>query len=166
MNETHRGVFIGLGSNIEPRQDYINRAIAAVSEKHEVIRVAACIETEPYGFEAETKFLNTVIEISTEFTPRELMLHLQEIEKSLGRKTKSANKKYTSRTVDLDILYFNREILISPELVIPHPELHKRLFVLEPLNQIASHFKDPLKMKTAGELLQACLGNEEMNGIL
>lgn len=157
MNNTQGDIFIGLGSNIEPRQDYINRAIAAVSEKHEVIRVAACIETEPYGFEAETKFLNTVIEIFTEFTPRELMLHLQEIEKSLGRQTKSRNREYASRTVDLDLLYFGREILISPDLVIPHPELHKRLFVLEPLNQIASNFKDPVKMKTVGELLKTCL---------
>jgi 2-amino-4-hydroxy-6-hydroxymethyldihydropteridine diphosphokinase len=157
MPIAHQPVFIGLGSNIEPRQDYIHQAIASIGEKHQVVQVADCIETEPWGFEAACLFLNTVIEIATTYSPRELLLHLQEIEKALGRTHKSTNKNYSSRTVDLDILYFGKEILVSPELIIPHPELYKRTFVLEPLNQIAPTFKDPMKMKTVGELLEACM---------
>lgn len=148
----NKNVFIGLGSNIEPRVDYINKAIELLGEKHHVRSIADFIETEPWGFEADTDFLNTVLELETNATPRELLLHLKDIEKQLGRKIKSDGKVYHSRTIDLDILYFGTEILISPELKIPHPELYKRTFVLEPLKQIASNFKDPLQMKTVLEL--------------
>ena len=157
MRISHQPVFIGLGSNIEPRQDYINQSIASIAKKHQVLQVANCIETEPWGFEAETLFLNTVIEIATEYTPRELMLHLQEIEKMLGRTHKSINKIYSSRTVDLDLLYFGRESLISPDLIIPHPELYQRTFVLEPLCEIAPEFIDPLRLQTVRSLYEACI---------
>ena len=154
MNEK---VFIGIGSNIEPRLSYLNKAIERIGKNHEIMAIADFVETEPWGFEASTFFLNTVIEIKTTASPRELLIELQQIEIELGRSTKSSNQSYTSRTIDLDILYFNREILISPELIIPHPEIHKRLFVLEPLRQIAPNFQDPKNLRLVKEMYETLI---------
>ena len=139
-------VFIALGSNIEPRKDFMDKAIAAIQTFGELINASSIIETEPFGFESETNFLNAVIEIKTDLSPRALLLNLQEIEKKLGRKSKSQNKNYSSRTIDLDILYYGKQILVSPELTIPHPEIFNRDFVLIPLKEIAGDFVDPLRM--------------------
>lgn len=139
-------VFIALGSNIEPRKDFMDKAIAAIQAFGELVNASSIIETEPFGFESETNFLNAVIEIKTDLSPRSLLLKLQEIEKKLGRKSKSQNKNYSSRTIDLDILYFGKQILVSPELTIPHPEIFNRNFVLIPLQEIAGDFVDPLRM--------------------
>jgi 2-amino-4-hydroxy-6-hydroxymethyldihydropteridine diphosphokinase len=147
MKGNRERVFIALGSNIEPRLEYIQKAIAEIQAKAELVRASNIIETEPMGFEAETNFLNAVIEIKTELTPRELLLHLKEIELSLGRSSKSAYKNYTSRTIDLDILYYGQQIIVSPELTIPHSEIFKRDFVLIPLREIAGDFVDPLRME-------------------
>lgn len=145
MSQEH--VFIALGSNIEPRKDFIEKAILEIRAFGKLINTSGIIETEPFGFEAETNFLNAVIEIQTDLTPRALLLKLQEIEKKLGRKSKSRNKIYSSRTIDLDILYYGQQILVSPELTIPHPEVFKRDFVLIPLKEIAGDFVDPLRME-------------------
>lgn len=139
-------VFIALGSNIEPRKDFIDIAIASIQTFGELINTSSIIETEPFGFESETNFLNAVIEIKTDLSPRALLIKLQEIEMKLGRKSKSQNKNYSSRTIDLDILYFGKQILVSPELTIPHPEIFNRDFVLIPLKEIAGDFVDPLRM--------------------
>jgi len=139
-------VFIALGSNIEPRKDFMDKAIAAIQTFGELVNASSIIETEPFGFESETNFLNAVIEINTDLSPRALLLKLQEIEKKLGRKSKSQNKNYSSRTIDLDILYFGKQILVSPELTIPHPEIFNRNFVLISLQEIAGDFVDPLRM--------------------
>jgi 2-amino-4-hydroxy-6-hydroxymethyldihydropteridine diphosphokinase len=139
-------VFIALGSNIEPRKDFMDKAIAAIQTFGELVNASSIIETEPFGFESETNFLNAVIEIKTDLSPRALLINLQEIEKKLGRKSKSQNKNYSSRTIDLDILYYGKQILVSPELTIPHPEIFNRDFVLIPLQEIAGDFVDPLRM--------------------
>ncbi len=145
-------VFIALGSNIEPRKDFIEKAIAEIQTFGELINTSSIIETEPFGFESDMNFLNTVIEIQTVLTPRALLLKLQEIEKKLGRTSKSQNKTYSSRTIDLDILYFGLQILVSPELTIPHPEIYNRDFVLIPLKEIAGDFVDPLRMRNINPL--------------
>lgn len=145
--------FIGLGSNIEPRKNFLNQAIDAISLRHRIVHLADVIETEPVGFNADTPFLNTVVEIATDFSPRKLLINLKEIENTLGRTSKSVNKNYSSRTIDLDILYFGGEILVTPDLVVPHPEIANRAFVLEPLVQIAPHFRDPLRLKSVTSLL-------------
>jgi 2-amino-4-hydroxy-6-hydroxymethyldihydropteridine diphosphokinase len=145
-------VFIALGSNIEPRKDFMDKAIAAIQTFGELVNASSIIETEPFGFESETNFLNAVIEIKTDLSPRSLLLKLQEIEKKLGRKSKSQNKNYSSRTIDLDILYFGKQILVSPKLTIPHTEIFNRDFVLIPLKEIAGDFVDPLRMTNINHL--------------
>jgi len=143
---TNERIFIGLGSNIEPRKDFILKAIEAIQVLGELLQSSSIIETEPMGFDAQTNFLNAVIEIRTDLTPRALLLKLQEIEKKMGRISKSKNKVYSSRTIDLDILYYGQQILLSPELTIPHPEIFNRDFVLTPLKEIAGDFVDPVRL--------------------
>jgi 2-amino-4-hydroxy-6-hydroxymethyldihydropteridine diphosphokinase len=148
MTPVKERIFIALGSNIEPRLEFIQKAIVEIQDFAELVNSSSIIETEPMGFDAETNFLNAVVEIKTDFNPRTLLLKLQEIEKKLGRIVKSQNKNYKSRTIDLDILYYGKQIIVSPELTIPHPEIFNRDFVLIPLREIAGDFVDPLRMKS------------------
>jgi 2-amino-4-hydroxy-6-hydroxymethyldihydropteridine diphosphokinase len=154
-NHNHR-VFIGIGSNIEPRQEHLQEAIDGIGKICSILQKSSVLETTPVGFEASTNFLNMVVEVSTELTPRELLMATQEIEIQIGRKSKSANGVYVSRKIDLDILYFGPQILITPDFVIPHPRLYEREFVLKPLNEIAPDFVDPMHLQTISELLENC----------
>ncbi len=146
-------IFIALGSNIEPRKDYLLQAIEQIKAFAEVLQISSFIETEPMGFEADMYFINAVIEIQTELKPMQLLTNLKDIEIALGRKSKSKNKQYSSRTIDLDILYYNQTVITSPHLTIPHPEIYNRDFVTKPLAEIANEFIDPLQMKTINDLI-------------
>jgi 2-amino-4-hydroxy-6-hydroxymethyldihydropteridine diphosphokinase len=144
-------IYIALGSNIEPRESYINLAIEEIGSFTSLVKISSVIESKPVGFESDVDFLNAVIQISCELTPRELLLKLQEIEKKLGRDKKSTfdsrgKQIYSSRIIDLDILFYGNQVLISPRLTIPHPEIYNRDFVLFPLKEIAGDYIDPLRM--------------------
>lgn len=146
-------VFIGLGSNIEPRHEYIKLAIDKLKEVCKVVQQSSILETKPMGFESDTHFLNLVVEVETSLSPRDLMEALKAIEREIGRKNKSQEGVYESRKIDLDILYFGTEILITPDLVLPHPRLYEREFVLKPLVEIAPDFLDPMRLQSIEELL-------------
>lgn len=134
-------VYIALGSNIEPREDYLNEAMRMLSEENVTIVAASSIyETEPVGYADQGNFLNMVIEVDVSHAKLELLDLCQEIEGQLGRKRTIKNGP---RTVDLDILFFNDEIVQLDRLILPHPRLHERAFVLVPLNEIASDIKMP-----------------------
>ena len=144
--------FIAIGSNLGDRQTYYQQAlerIAALPDTH-IVRQSSQYETEPLG-EASTWYLNGVIEIQTAFSAEPLLHHIQAIENALGR-VRSA-KRWTPRTMDLDILFFDAQIVETPELDIPHPELHNRRFVLEPLCEIAPDFLHPRLQRTVSEML-------------
>lgn len=143
-----KNIYIALGSNIEPRKDYLLQAIEHMKVFAKVLQISTFIETEPMGFEADTYFLNAVVEIESDLLPRELLLKFQDVENVLGRKMKSSNKQYASRTIDLDLLYYDQTVIVSPELTVPHCEIFNRDFVLIPLKEIAPSFVDPLKMKS------------------
>lgn len=139
-------VFIGIGSNIGNRNAYYQRALQLIATlpQTRTLQQSSQYETEPLG-DAKTWYLNGVIKIETAFAPLSLLHHLQTIEQALGRVRPAA--KWTSRTMDLDILFFDNQIIDAPELHIPHPELHNRRFVLEPLAEIAPDFMHP-RLKT------------------
>ena len=144
--------FIAIGSNLGDRRAYYRQAlerIAALPDTH-IIRQSSQYETEPLG-EASTWYLNGVIEIRTAFATRPLLHQLQSIENALGR-VRSA-KRWASRTMDLDILFFDSTIVDTSDLHIPHPALHNRRFVLEPLREIAPDFLHPRLQRTVSELL-------------
>jgi len=151
MNE----VFLCLGGNLGNRTQNLNTAKALISEVcGKITKESTIYETEAWGSSSNNKFLNQVIKIKTRTSAPELMKHMLQIEKQLGRKR--GKNKNSDRTIDIDILFFNSEIIESEDLQVPHPRLHLRKFVLLPLNQIAPKFIHPVFKKTIAQLLDEC----------
>jgi 2-amino-4-hydroxy-6-hydroxymethyldihydropteridine diphosphokinase len=144
--------YIGLGSNLGERQDYLDKAIEAIQEHAglSVRQVSSYYETEPEGGPpGQPNFLNAVVEVETDLEPRELMDALLEIEHDLGRVRRQKNDP---RTIDLDLLLYGDRIVNSPDLTIPHPRMHERGFVLEPIAEIAPQVVHPVLGDTMAEL--------------
>lgn len=136
----HR-VYLGLGSNLGCREEQIRRAVRLIGERVGVVtRQSSLIETEPWGFESENRFLNAVILCETELTPREVLKVTQNIERELGRRKKynrqSKTRQYADRPIDIDILLYDDLTVDEPDLKIPHPLMHERDFVMIPFNEI------------------------------
>lgn len=147
-------VYIGIGSNQGHRKEYLEKAIKRIKESVGEIRaISPVYETPPWGFKAEQWFYNQVLAIETTLKPTIVLTTLQTIESELGR-TRSI-EGYSSRTIDLDILFFNSKIIKTETLTVPHPKLHKRNFVLYPMNDIAPNFRHPEFYKTINELLKS-----------
>ncbi|WP_115462345.1 2-amino-4-hydroxy-6-hydroxymethyldihydropteridine diphosphokinase [Winogradskyella aurantiaca] len=148
-------VHIGLGSNLGKRLHFLQSALNALHTKvGQVSAISAVYETTAFGFEGP-KFYNVCCTLQTTLGPEELLEKLQHIETELGRAQKSIDG-YTSRVIDLDILFYENLCLDYSELKIPHPRLRERRFVLQPLCEIAIDFIDPITGKTILELLESC----------
>jgi len=134
--------FIGLGSNVGKRRKRIARAIALLraSPGVRVLRQASWYETEPVGVEDQRWFINTVVEVETELTPRELLRRCKGIEREVGRRERG---RFGPREVDLDLLLYGDLVLEEDGLALPHPRLHRRRFVLEPLCELAPELVHP-----------------------
>ncbi len=153
MEKTVKTVIIALGSNLGNRLNTINSAIHKIeSEVGPIINIADCIETTPFEMESVENFLNSCIEIETKLTAWEVLKKLQKIEIHLGRPEKTKGKN-ESRTIDLDIIFYDSQVIETTELSIPHKEYHTRGFVLIPLLQIAPNFIDPSKYLTVKQLI-------------
>lgn len=149
----HR-IFLSLGSNQGNRRELLEQAIGCLSrDVGQIIQTSSMIETEPWGFVSSSLFLNAVVELETELSPTELLDRTQQLEKELGRREKSHNGAYQDRPIDIDILLYDDLVLHSDRLTLPHPQMHKRRFVLEPLSQIAPEQIHPILRCTAIELL-------------
>jgi len=142
MMETvvHR-VYLGLGSNLGDREANITRAICLIGERvGAVLRQSTLIETEPWGFDSENRFLNGVILCETALTPRQVLHTTQGIERELGKSrihaTVHQTQTYKDRPIDIDILLYDDWTVDEPGLRIPHPLMHQRDFVMIPLNEI------------------------------
>lgn len=144
-------VYLGLGSNLGDKAENLAQAIRLLAnhDKIKVTRKSSLYITAPWGKTDQDEFLNQVVEIDTKLTPLELLHVLQQIEIKLGR---LRNEKWGPRVIDLDILLFGEETIALPELVIPHPHLYARLFVLIPLQEIAPQLLFP-DGKGIGEVL-------------
>ena len=147
-----RTIFIGVGSNLGDRKETIESAQQVFSQSLGIrlIRSAPLYETEPVGGPAQGLYLNTVWEVETSLQPREILDLLLQIESQFGRNRKEKNEP---RTIDLDILFFDDEIIEEPDLVVPHPRLHERWFVLKPLWDLRADFVHPIFKKSICELL-------------
>lgn len=135
--------YLSVGSNMGDRKGYIDFGIQALQENPliKAVRVSDIIETKPYGGVEQDNFLNGVIEIETLLGPEELLRALHEIESSAGRERML---RWGPRTLDLDILFFDRLVYESDDLVIPHPDLQNREFVLKPLSMVAPNYRHPV----------------------
>jgi 2-amino-4-hydroxy-6-hydroxymethyldihydropteridine diphosphokinase len=126
--------YIGLGSNLGDREGTLRDALARLAELGEV-RVSSFHETDPVGVIDQPKFVNAVVELSTQLTPRDLLDALLAIERELGR-DRSREQRWGPRTLDLDLLLYGGEMIDEPGLTVPHPRLADRRFVLEPLHEL------------------------------
>jgi deoxyguanosine kinase len=144
-------VYIGLGSNLGDRKDFIHKALKRLAETKDikVARVSDLIETAPLGGANQPKYLNAVVQIKTALTAEDLHKILVNIETSLGR---TREEKWSPRTIDLDLLLFGEEIINSPHLTVPHPQMHLRSFVLKGLCQFGAELLHPVIKEPMREL--------------
>jgi 2-amino-4-hydroxy-6-hydroxymethyldihydropteridine diphosphokinase len=146
-------VYLGLGSNVGDRFGFLGKGLNEL-EKHIVIKsLSSVYETEPWGVEHQNRYLNIVLEIETQMYPLELLEKIRHIETKLGKKKQSHMEP---RTIDIDILLYNGWSFENNILSIPHPELERRRFVLEPLTEIAPMVVHPILGKTMISLLRHC----------
>ncbi len=153
-------VYLSLGSNKENRFEYIKAAIETTHKRlGTVSRVSDIYETESWSYN-DDDYLNCVIEINTERTASNLLKESQHIEKSLDRTSKTSIKdgkaKYSARSIDIDILFYNNDVIKTQNLVIPHPQLHLRNFVLEPMLQLNSDYIHPVFREKIESLYKKC----------
>ena len=130
--------FVGLGSNLGDREATILRALARLQDEPELrlVRVSSLRETEPVGYVDQPQFLNGVAELETELPARDLLTRLLAIERELGR-TRGEGPPLGPRTIDLDLLLYGEDTIAEAGLQVPHPRMHERRFVLEPLAEVA-----------------------------
>jgi 2-amino-4-hydroxy-6-hydroxymethyldihydropteridine diphosphokinase len=149
-------VFIGLGSNEGDRLAHLDRAIKALAATRggRLVQLASIRETAPVGGPPQGPYLNTVVEMETPLTPQRLLATLQAIERDLGRAPSTA--RWGPRPIDLDILLYEDRVVREPRLSIPHPLLHERDFVLEPLAELAPDLTHPVLKQTIRELRDRC----------
>ena len=146
--------YLGLGTNIGNRKENLTRAVEALSlALGHCAAVSSFMETAPWGFESENAFLNCAVAFETALTPEELLETTERIERELGRTTKSNGGTYHDRIIDIDILLYGNKTIATPRLTIPHPLMHLRGFVLEPLSEIAPDTVHPTTGKNIRELL-------------
>lgn len=154
--------YLSLGSNQGDRIGYIQQATSLLNltENIAIVRTSAFYESEPWNMSTETWFVNAVIEIKTSLTPKELLTECRRIERQLGRTPKESTG-YADRTIDIDILFYGKEIIQEENLIIPHKYLHLRAFTLVPLLELIPDFEHPVLHKTISEL-HSDLENPEM----
>ncbi len=154
--------YLCLGGNIGDREKALKLALFEINQQVGTINAQSDIyETEAWGVDNQQAYLNQCVEVQTLLTPIELINTLLSIEQHLGRK-RSLNCVYEPRTIDIDILFYNHEIIDNGQLTVPHPRLHLRKFVLIPLNEICSNYLHPLLNKTIFNLLSACEDQSEV----
>ena len=148
-------VFLGIGGNLGIKSDNFKKVHLSIQhELGAIVNKSSVYETPPWGFEANEGFWNQVLEITTNYSPSELLGKIHEIENQFGRKRNE--KTYSSREMDIDILYYDDIFMEAQNLTIPHPLMYQRKFVLVPLAEIAPQFKHPLLRLTSVQMLENC----------
>jgi len=148
----HKIVYLSLGSNVGDREANLRSAIERLRAVGKVEAVSSFYETEPVEFTAQPWFLNCVVELNTEKMPKQLLGRILAIEQEMGRRR---TLKKGPRTIDIDILLFGSSIIEAKGLTVPHPAMHERRFVLEPLTEIAPDVRHPALKRTIRELRDA-----------
>ena len=130
-------MYLSLGSNLGDRRHLLQRAVALIGERVGVVeRTSSFIETEPWGFESDNQFLNACVLVSTKLPPHEVLRVTKQIERELGRTRKSVDGHYSDRPIDIDMLLYDDLHLADSDLILPHPHMTERDFVMIPLREI------------------------------
>jgi len=146
--------YLLLGSNIAPRKQYLQEACTHIDQAvGTILRRSAVYETAAWGHTEQAAFFNQVLEINTSLAPTDLLTCILKIENVIGRVRK---EKWGKRIIDIDILFYDDNVVNLPNLNIPHPYLHKRRFTLVPLAELIPHYTHPKLRKSINRLLQNC----------
>ncbi len=149
--------YLLLGSNLGDRAKMIEAAREKLNEQSEVVGASAIYRTEPWKMDSDQWFFNQVVEVETPMDARKLLSFILEVERSLGRdRDGEPTEGYTSRTIDIDILYFDDEVIDDDQLTIPHPRLQERRFALAPMVELAPSLLHPVLKQSQFELLRNC----------
>jgi 2-amino-4-hydroxy-6-hydroxymethyldihydropteridine diphosphokinase len=157
-------VFIGLGSNLGDRTNYLHKALTEIANSPNIVikKYSSVYETEPVGKKKQPNFLNMAVELESTLLPQNLLQRLKEIETKIGR---TRTEHWGPREIDLDILYYGNETFNDKELQLPHPEITNRKFVLVPMKEIAGEFVDPMRHLSIEELLLRCSDTGEVHKV-
>jgi len=148
-------VFLGIGGNIGDKRENFKKVHQLINERlGHIVDSSSVYETPPWGFHSEDPFWNQVLIIETKLEAEEILWRINEIDEVFGRERDKEG--YSSRKMDVDILYFNDEYYETPSLIIPHPKIPERKFVLVPLTEIAPDYKHPLRRLTNLQMLENC----------
>ncbi len=150
-------VYLGLGSNLGDRRENLRRGLEFLAQRLTITAVSSLYETEPVGYVDQPAFLNAVCQAMTAAPPQQVFAWAKEAESALGR---TPTVRFGPRTLDVDILLYSDMVCDTPELVVPHPRMVARAFVLAPLAEIAPAVKHPVSGKTAAALLRAVSDQE------
>ena len=160
INRKWTEAYISLGSNMGNKKENLEKAISELSQVKDtfVTKKSEIIETEPFGYKEQDDFLNACVGIKTLLSVRELLKELLAIEKRMGRERKI---KWGPRIIDLDIIFYGKEVIEEDDLIVPHPYMEYREFVLKPLEEIIPNFVHPLLMKRVSTLRKELEENEK-----
>ncbi len=149
-------VYLSLGSNVGDRETNLRAAIEKLADLGEIVAVSSLYETEPVDFTAQPWFLNCALAMRTHLMPKLFLAKMLAIEQQMGRRRLQPKGP---RTIDVDILLFGNSVISTPQLDVPHPAMHLRRFVLEPLAEIAPDLRHPVFKRTVREMLQSLPSN-------
>ncbi|MDR1102813.1 MAG: 2-amino-4-hydroxy-6-hydroxymethyldihydropteridine diphosphokinase [Tannerella sp.] len=146
--------YLSLGANLGNRRQQLTAAAALLSERAgRLLALSRFYETAPWGYDSPHPFLNAAAQLETALAPQELLAATRQIERDLGRTAKTGGAAaYQDRLIDIDILLYDRLVLKLPDLILPHPRMHLRTFVLQPLAEIAPSLQHPVLNQTVAEL--------------
>ena len=146
--------YLSLGSNIGDRIGFVQQAtsLLGAADGISLIRTSAFYESEPWGMNSKNWFVNAVVEVKTTLSPQKLLEECQRVETQLGRQRLPDTPGYQDRTIDIDVLFYNKDIINDENLVVPHKYLHLRAFTLVPLLELIPNFEHPVLHKTISQL--------------
>ena len=146
-------VYLGLGTNLGDKEQNLRMSIKKIEERiGNVVSLSAFYATAPWGFSSDNSFLNAAVCVETTLLPLQVLEETQRIERELGRTEKSVNGLYADRLIDIDLLLYDDRVMDAEGLVLPHPLMTERRFVMEPLSEIAPDVVHPVLHKTMKEL--------------